>query len=170
MLTLAVAILPACRQPEASAASPDTTPFVQAADTVSAGRYLIRIGGCNDCHTPGYMESQDIPESQWLVGSPVGFRGPWGTSYPKNLRLTVQTVTEDGWVQMLHTRTSLPPMPWPSVHAMSEADVRAVYRYIRSLGPAGEAAPLAVLPDQEPTTPYIDFAPQHMERLAPPTP
>lgn len=43
-----------------------------------------------------------VHESEWLVGMPVGFRGPWGTSYPKNLRLTAQQLSEDVWVQ---TRT-----------------------------------------------------------------
>jgi len=38
---------------------------------------------------------------------------------------------------------------------MSEADRRAVYRYIRSLpGEAGTAAPTALAPGVEPTTPY----------------
>ena len=30
---------------------------------------------------------------------PVGFQGPWGTSYPANLRLTVQSMTETQWVR-----------------------------------------------------------------------
>jgi hypothetical protein len=61
-------------------------------------------------------------------------------------------------------------MPWMSVNAMSDADVRALYRYIRSLGPAGELAPTPVAPGEEPATPYVDFAPRHMERLAAPAP
>lgn len=42
------------------------------------GKYLVLIGGCNDCHTPGFIESdgKGPAESEWLTGSPVGFRGP----------------------------------------------------------------------------------------------
>ena len=45
------------------------------------GKYLVQIAGCNDCHTPGFMQKGfDVPESDWLVGVPVGWRGPWGTT------------------------------------------------------------------------------------------
>jgi hypothetical protein len=74
----------------------------------------------------------------------------------------------DTWVQTLHTRTALPPMPWVNVNSMSERDLRAMYHYIRTLQPVGNPAPLPVPPGQEPTTPYIDFVPQHMERLTAP--
>src|SRR5215510_10111310 len=28
---------------------------VAAQSQIDAGRYLVKIGGCNDCHTPGYV-------------------------------------------------------------------------------------------------------------------
>lgn len=153
----------ACEQRSAetpSPAAPARTPEQQ-------GKYIVLIGGCNDCHTGGYAESngQNPPESEWLTGVPVGFRGPWGTSYPSNLRLTVNEMAEDEWVNMCLTRKSLPPMPWPSMNLMDEQDLRAVYRYIKSLGPKGVKTPQNVPPGQEPATPYFDFAPQHLERL-----
>lgn len=142
-------------------------PHVVTTDAVAAGRYLVVVGGCNDCHTPGYAESGGaLPESEWLVGSPVGWRGPWGTTYPANLRLTTQTLSEDAFVAVLHTRKALPPMLWPAVNALSEQDARAIYHFIHSLGPKGEAMPATVPPDAEPATPYFDMMPQHMERLA----
>ncbi|MDX1530305.1 MAG: hypothetical protein R3362_02145 [Rhodothermales bacterium] len=152
---------------EIVATDPAAAPHVVAANDVEAGRYLITVGNCNDCHTHGFMEADGaIAESDWLTGSPIGWRGPWGTTYAANLRLTAQTLTEDGFVTMLHTRKALPPMPWVNVEKMSEADARAVYRYLRALGPKGEAMPRAVPPGVEPETPYIDLAPRHMERLA----
>jgi hypothetical protein len=68
-------------------------------------------------------------------------------------------MTEDEWVQMLQTRNTMPPMPWMNINRMSEPDMRAIYRYIASLGPGGEAMPATLPPDQEPTTPYIVLAP-----------
>ena len=131
------------------------------------GKYLILIGGCNDCHTTGFAESggQKPAESDWLTGSPVGFRGPWGTSYPSNLRLTVDSISEEAWVQMCRNRQALPPMPWPSLNKMDENDLRAIYAYLKSLGPKGIRAPLIVAPGVEPATPYFVFEPQHLERL-----
>ncbi|MGE5609645.1 MAG: cytochrome C [Bacillota bacterium] len=128
---------------------------------VQAGRYLVMVGGCNDCHTPLFMQKgMAVPESEWLTGVPVGWRGPWGTTYGSNLRLLVQMVSEDGWVKMMQTRDARPPMPWTSLHATSEPDLRAVYQYIKDLGPKGESMPGALPPGQEPTTPYLVMEPQ----------
>ena len=101
---------------------------------VERGRYLVTISGCNDCHTAGYLEQGGAtPESQWLTGSPVGYQGPWGTTYAANLRLVAGRMTEAEWVA--HARKErLPPMPWFNVKAMSDTDLKAVYAFIRSLG------------------------------------
>jgi mono/diheme cytochrome c family protein len=121
------------------------------------GRYLVQIGGCNDCHTPGYPESAGkVDEKLWLTGSPLGWRGPWGTTYAANLRLVAQTMTEAQW--MKRARSELrPPMPWFNLRDMSDADVRAIYRYLRHLGPAGTAMPDYVPPDKEPKPPFVQF-------------
>jgi hypothetical protein len=94
------------------------------------------------------------PEAEWLRGSTEGHTGPWGTTYGKNLRMTVGRMGEDQWVELLATGSSLPPMPWPSVRAMSDADKRAMYRYIASLpGEVGEQAPAALPPGATPPAP-----------------
>ena len=39
---------------------------------IKRGEYLVTIGGCNDCHTPGYFFGK--PDmSRFLGGSDVGF-------------------------------------------------------------------------------------------------
>lgn len=150
-------------------AAADTLPSVHARSDVEAGRYLVVVGGCNDCHTANYLQTEGaVPESDWLTGSPIGWRGPWGTTYASNLRLVVEEVAEDAFVQMLRMRKAMPPMPWMNVNQMSEPDMRAVYRYLRSLGPAGARMPAPVGPDEEPATPYIELVPKHLERLQPP--
>jgi mono/diheme cytochrome c family protein len=125
---------------------------------VARGRYLVEIGGCNDCHTPGYAPTGGkVPESQWLVGDRLGWHGPWGTSYPANLRLLFQDLTEEQWLKKAKTMVTRPPMPWFDVRAMSATDLKALYRYIRHLGPAGEPAPRALGPGETPPQPYVDF-------------
>ena len=66
------------------------SPSGKAAALVARGRYLVTIAGCNDCHTAGWMEHPgEIPSAQRLTGNPVGWHGPWGTSFAANLRLVV---------------------------------------------------------------------------------
>jgi mono/diheme cytochrome c family protein len=125
---------------------------------VERGRYLIRITGCNDCHTAGYaMSGGKTPEAEWLAGDPLGWRGPWGTTYAPNLRLYMQELTEDEWIKKAKTLSTRPPMPWFNVKAMSRADLSAIYRYVRHLGPAGKPAPAYVPPDRQPPQPYVQF-------------
>ena len=122
------------------------------------GRYVVTIGGCNDCHTPGYaLSAGKTPEKDWLVGDSLGWRGPWGTTYPANLRLYMQDLSEKEWVQKAKTLETRPPMPWFVLHEMTETDLRAIYRYIRALGPAGSPAPAYVPPNQEPKPPFVLF-------------
>lgn len=135
-------------------------PSVQGPSPVAVGEYLVAIGGCNDCHTDGWNRSPgNVPVEQRLTGSVVGWRGPWGTSYPTNLRLLLQKMTADAWVQYVATMQPRPPMPWFNMRSMSESDLRAIYAYIRSLGPAGEPAPEALPPGYVPTGPFIETVP-----------
>ena len=121
-------------------------------------RYVIKIAGCNDCHTTGYAEAAGkIPEKDWLKGDSMGWRGPWGTTYASNLRLSMQNLSEEQWLTISRSVEFRPPMPWFVLRVMSEQDLRAVYRFIKHLGPAGEPAPSYVPPDQEPPKPYIQF-------------
>lgn len=125
---------------------------------IDHGRYLVNIAGCNDCHTPGYAENGGTtPESEWLTGDALGWRGPWGTTYPTNLRLALHKYSEAQWLALAKGAEFRPPMPWFNLHAMSEHDLKAIYQYVRHLGPAGKPAPSFVPPDLEPTGPYVQF-------------
>ena len=73
------------------------------------------------------------------------------------VRRTVDGLSEAAWIEMARTRNGLPPMPWPSLHAMSDTDLAAVYAFLRDLGPAGDVAPAALPPGVEPTGPWVDF-------------
>jgi mono/diheme cytochrome c family protein len=127
---------------------------------IERGRYLIMIAACNDCHTPNFLETDgDVPESEWLTGIDIGFRGPWGVTYPKNLRHSVNSMSEKDWVDYVRKAKLAPPMPWWSLHNMTRSDVASIYAYIRSLGLKGELAPQPLPPGENPTTPVYDFVP-----------
>jgi mono/diheme cytochrome c family protein len=125
---------------------------------VARGRYVVAIAGCNDCHTPAFpMKNGEVAESEWLTGDALGWNGPWGTTYATNLRLYMQDLTEAQWIAKAKKLTARPPMPWFNVRRMSTADLRAVYRYVRHLGPAGKPAPAYLPPDKTPPQPYVAF-------------
>lgn len=149
-------------QTVAAPASPtaSTQPYVVAASPIEAGRYLIKVGGCNDCHTPGFaMKGGQVPESEWLTGDVMGYRGPWGTTYASNLRLFVKDLSEADFLTILRNRNSRPPMPWPSLHAMSDTDLRSIYAYLKSFEVKGDKTPDYVAPTDEPKTPFINMQP-----------
>lgn len=136
------------------------------ARAIERGKYLAKIGGCNDCHTPGYMQAEGkVPENLWLTGTAMGFQGPWGTSYPANLRLSMGKLSEAQWLARAR-QPMRPPMPWFNLREMSDLDLIALYRYVRSLGPAGDPAPVAVAPGQQVATPYIEFVPKNLPPAA----
>ncbi len=129
--------------------------------SVEEGLRVSITGGCHDCHTDGYAASGGkIDPEVALRGSAVGFNGPWGTTYPANLRLTLGRMSEDAFVDYGHSFKTRPPMPWFGVHAMTDGELRSFYRYVRSLGEPGMPAPEYVEPGATPITPYIVFEPR----------
>ena len=133
--------------------------------SVEWGRHVAIVGGCNDCHTAGYAESNGkLDPLVALTGSPVGFRGPWGTTYPANLRAVAAGLDQEGFVTHLKSLQSRPPMPSFNLKEMEDRDLASLFLYIRSLGEPGLAAPNYVAPEEEPRTPYIVFAPPTMPK------
>ena len=83
--------------------------------SVERGFKVSIVGGCHDCHTEGYRESEGkIDPEKALKGSKVGWRGPWGTTYASNLRRVAQRLSEDGF----------PPVPVDLPNAASHALVQ----------------------------------------------
>ena len=126
---------------------------------VERGRYIVEIGGCNDCHTIGYAEAGGkAAETDRLKGDALGYRGPWGTTYPTNLRLSISKMTEAQWVAYSKSLMTRPPMPWFNVRAMTDEDLRAVYVYVKQMpGGLGTAAPAFLTPDKAPKPPFIQW-------------
>lgn len=144
----------------AASATSASAPRAGTPANLERGRRLVVFGACNECHTPGWHASGGtLPAARWMTGSPIGFRGPWGTAYPANVRQRFSVIDEEQWLGMVRTRGGHPPMTWDDVRAISVADQRAIYRFIRSLGSAGEPSRPSLPPGRVPTTPYYDVAP-----------
>lgn len=138
------------------------------ADPIARGKYLSIVGGCNDCHTPGTFYG--MPDTtRMLSGSELGWQGPWGVSYPRNLTPDMETGlgtwTEDDIVQTLRTGKKkdgsplLPPMPWPMYSQMTDEDLHALAAYLKSIPPVKHKAPDIVPPTAKATGARLIFPP-----------
>ena len=105
------------------------------------------------------MDKKALQPGYWILGAPdlTAWVGPWGVSYAVNLTPDEQTGTglwtEDVFIQAMRTgkhlgegRPILPPMPWQFIGDMSDADLKSVFAYLRSLPPIKNVVPQPVAP------------------------
>jgi mono/diheme cytochrome c family protein len=117
---------------------------------IARGEYLSHVCGCVDCHTPGFFYN-DPDWKRNLSGSELGWEGPWGTSYARNLTPDPETGiaswSEDDIVKTFRTGQRadgskvLPPMPWPSFSTMTDEDAYCLAAYLKSLPPVKHKVP-----------------------------
>jgi mono/diheme cytochrome c family protein len=135
-------------------------------DPVQRGAYLSFVGGCQDCHTPGtFYGAADTTRT--LSGSELGWQGPWGVTYARNLTPDAETGigswTEADIEKALRQGQRpdgspiLPPMPWPNYARMTAEDMRALVSYLKSLPPVSHRVPDGVPPGGKPQTPVLSF-------------
>ena len=154
-------------------------------EQVKRGEYLVTIMLCNDCHTPKVYskEGMAFDSSRLLSGHPAdeilpevdvnaskgyvlfnmgftGIRGPWGTSYTRNL--TSDSTGIGGWTEeqfkkaltqgkykgLEGTRKLLPPMPWENFKNMKDEDVRDIFAYLKSTKPIKNVVPEPLPPSE----------------------
>jgi len=127
---------------------------------IERGRYLTMIMSCNDCHTPGTLFG--APDfSRQLSGSELGWQGPWGTTYARNLTPDLETGlgywTADDIVKALRTgvtpdgRALRPPMPWQMIMNGTDEDLYAIAAYLLSLPVVSHKVPDALAPGEAAT-------------------
>jgi len=86
----------------------------------------------------------------------TAWAGPWGISYAINLTPDENTGigiwTEDMFFEAMRTgrhmgasRPILPPMPWPNVGGLTDADLKAMFAYLKSIPPIKNRIPEAVI-------------------------
>lgn len=152
--TAVATLIAGCQAAQAPAGASTVTD----GELLARGDYLVRIAGCNDCHTAGYAEQQgNVDRSQWLTGSALGYKGPWGTTYAANLRITLAGMDEAQWLAYSATLRTRPIMPDFLLRQMDADDRRAIYRFIKSLGPGGRPAPAYLPPGQAPLPPFMEL-------------
>jgi mono/diheme cytochrome c family protein len=127
---------------------------------VARGKYLVQLGGCTDCHTPGHLLGK--PDmSRFLAGSDVGFEQPGlGTFVGPNLTPDRETGlgnwTKDQMITAIQTgvrpdgRILSRIMPWRAYAGLMKSDAGAIVDYLRSLPPVSHKVPGPFGPDEKP--------------------
>ncbi|MCF6371132.1 cytochrome c [Rhizobium sp. TRM95001] len=142
----------------------------QTRSLIARGEYLVNLGNCEHCHTPGHFLGQR-DNSKKLAGSDVGFSiARQGTVVGPNItpdkETGIGTWDRDEIVRALRTgerpdgRILSPVMPWPDLAKLTKQDLQAIAAYLQSIpaiqnrtpGPFGEGEPV----------------PLHTLRVAPP--
>jgi hypothetical protein len=84
--------------------------------------------------------------------------GPWGTSYAANLtpdETGIGTWTEAQFFKAIRngkfkgldgSRDLLPPMPWQSLRQLPDADLKAIFAYLKTVPPIENVVPTALPP------------------------
>ena len=159
----------ACVATAAAAASFWASSGVQAQDPVARGKYLATIGGCHDCHTPGYFFGRPNMERQ-LSGSEVGFEIPGlGVFHGPNLTPDKETGlgswSNDEIVAALQTgarpdrRLLAPIMPWKAFAQLTKDDAFAIAAFLKSIPPVNNKVPGPFGPQETPTSFVMKIVP-----------
>lgn len=153
--------------------------FGQAADPqIERGKYLVQIGGCTDCHTPGALLGR--PDmSRYLGGSDVGFAMP-GQGVFVGPNLTPDKATGLGlWTaeQIADTITTgirpdgrilAPAMPWRNLAHLTPADALAIAAFLKSLPPVHNKVPGPFAPGATPSVLVMSVQPGDLFAKLPP--
>ena len=123
--------------------------------TVENGRYLAgSVANCWSCHTERNQNTGELTGA--LFSGSTFFsddNNPKRTWHPPNLTSAPHTgwtalYNEDLFVARIRAGRAIPgsPMPWETFRLMDEEDLRAIYRFLRSLPPV----------EKDTGPPYVD--------------
>jgi mono/diheme cytochrome c family protein len=102
----------------------------------------------------------DLKPGPWFAATAgmTAWAGPWGISYAANITPDVNTGigiwTEEMFIKAMRTgkhmgdgREILPPMPWRAVAGLNDADIKAMYAYLKTVPPVANRVPEPVGPN-----------------------
>lgn len=116
-------------------------------EPVARGKLLMKVMGCEDCHTP---MSRGAPiEGQYLAGGNP-FPGPFGVVYAANITshpaAGIGAYADEDLVRVFRegkskSGESLWVMPWSATQGMSDADLTALIAALRTVPSNGNLVP-----------------------------
>ena len=120
------------------------------ANSVDYGKYLATIGRCAFCHSPREGQSPEPVPGRLFAGGNE-FRGPFGIRLSSNLTphpSGLGSTTREEFIALFRRHAAPQPvlpeentiMAWSAYAAMTDADLGAIYDYLRTLPPVATAA------------------------------
>jgi mono/diheme cytochrome c family protein len=120
------------------------------ANSVAYGRYLTKISGCYECHTPHDDKNQLVEASAFSGGWEMV--GPWGRNRTANLTPHPSTfvgrASKAEWIGRFRAFASMNAsnapaaakgrntvMPWLAYSQMTDEDLGALYDYLKTVPP-----------------------------------
>ncbi len=147
---------------------------------IARGKYLVNMGGCTDCHTPGnFLGHPDM--ARYLGGSDVGFAIPGlGVFVGRNLTPDKDTGL-GGWTraQIITAFTTgkrpdgrqlAPIMPYEAYSRLTKSDDNAIAAFLQSLKPVNHKVDGPFGPKEKVTVFVMDVLPADVYNSLPPPP
>ncbi len=120
-------------------------------DILATGKYIANASGCIECHTKVDDKAQHIPGTEFGGGRefpfPDGSKVRSGNISP-DMETGIGSWSKDQFINLFHSRsdsavahTNLKPgdfntiMPWVMYGKMTDADLEALYTFLRTLKP-----------------------------------
>jgi mono/diheme cytochrome c family protein len=112
---------------------------------IDRGKYLVALGSCTDCHTPGFFFGKP-DATRYLGGSEVGFEIPGlGVFHGPNLTPDPETGIGNWSIAQIVTaiqtgkrpdgRELAPIMPWRALASLTKDDATAIAVFLKSIPP-----------------------------------
>jgi hypothetical protein len=116
------------------------------------------LSGFDSTQPLGSYDKNLVRTGQWVIfnGQNTAFAGPWGVSFAANLTPDATGIGTWTFEQfnsamrkgkfkgLANSRPLMPPMPWQNYKDMSDADMKAVFVYLKSLRPVSNVVPAYV--------------------------
>lgn len=122
----------------------EVVPQPDMSDTFKRGAYLVKLGGCADCHTP---QSEGQAMTGLEFGGGFNLKYPGGEVASSNITphpTGISYYDEQLFLEMMRTghvraRAINSVMPWFFYRGMTDEDLKAVFAYLRTLKPVNHA-------------------------------
>ena len=157
---------PATKSAKAPSSAKQSAAAASQSAKIELGRKLTTVSACNDCHTPGTLFGAPDFDRQ-MAGSELGWQGPWGTTYARNLTPDLDTgigyYKEQEIVDALKSgrrldgAPMLPPMPWQNLSSYTDNELHAIAAFLLSLKPISHKVPDKLAPGTPPTGSFVVF-------------
>ena len=119
----------------------DSIQLASHSEVVKRGRYLVRLAGCETCHTP--RNAQGFIQGMEFAGGSVFRHANEEADAASNLTpdpTGIGRVTEQQFIDIIRTgnsghRALNSAMPWQFYRNMTDSDLKAIFAYLNALPP-----------------------------------